>query len=65
MSDFGISKFLGNEDSMTQTMTLATIGYMAPGNISSLQFNLMFTNTHTQTQICLKKVLSILLFTIK
>ncbi|XP_030943040.1 probable LRR receptor-like serine/threonine-protein kinase At3g47570 [Quercus lobata] len=30
VSDFGISKFLGNEDSMTQTMTLATIGYMAP-----------------------------------
>ncbi|KAM4108678.1 hypothetical protein ACB094_03G063100 [Castanea mollissima] len=30
VSDFGISKFLGDEDSMTQTMTLATIGYMAP-----------------------------------
>ncbi|KAM4098049.1 hypothetical protein ACJW30_07G047300 [Castanea mollissima] len=30
VSDFGISKFLGNEDSMTKTMTLATIGYMTP-----------------------------------
>uniref|UniRef100_A0A7N2L713 non-specific serine/threonine protein kinase n=2 Tax=Quercus lobata TaxID=97700 RepID=A0A7N2L713_QUELO len=30
VSDFGISKFLGDADSMTQTMTLATIGYMAP-----------------------------------
>ncbi|KAK9989804.1 hypothetical protein SO802_030043 [Lithocarpus litseifolius] len=30
VSDFGISKFLGNEESITQTMTLATIGYMAP-----------------------------------
>ena len=46
VSDFGISKFLGNEDSMTQTMTLATIGYMAPGNVSSLQINFMFTYTH-------------------
>ncbi|XP_044507266.1 receptor kinase-like protein Xa21 [Mangifera indica] len=30
LSDFGISKLLGEEDSMTQTKTLATIGYMAP-----------------------------------
>jgi LRR receptor-like serine/threonine-protein kinase FLS2 len=35
VSDFGISKLLGDGDSMTQTMTLATIGYMAPGNVSS------------------------------
>ena len=35
VSDFGISKFLGNEDSITQTMTLATIGYVAPGDVSS------------------------------
>ncbi|KAK1557638.1 hypothetical protein Q3G72_028563 [Acer saccharum] len=28
--DFGIAKLLGEEDSMTQTRTLATIGYMAP-----------------------------------
>ncbi|KAH9797372.1 protein kinase domain-containing protein [Citrus sinensis] len=30
LSDFGISKLLGDETSMTQTQTLATIGYMAP-----------------------------------
>ena len=51
VSDFGISKFLGNEDSMTQTMTLATIGYMAPGDIFSLQFNFMFTNTNTMLSL--------------
>ncbi|XP_059439197.1 receptor kinase-like protein Xa21 [Corylus avellana] len=30
VGDFGISKLLGDGDSMTQTMTLATIGYIAP-----------------------------------
>ncbi|XVF82932.1 hypothetical protein PTKIN_Ptkin16aG0091200 [Pterospermum kingtungense] len=30
VGDFGIAKLLGEEDSMKQTMTLATIGYMAP-----------------------------------
>ncbi|XP_044507098.1 receptor kinase-like protein Xa21 [Mangifera indica] len=30
LSDFGIAKLLGEESSMTQTKTLATIGYMAP-----------------------------------
>ncbi|KAK2642493.1 hypothetical protein Ddye_024256 [Dipteronia dyeriana] len=30
VGDFGIAKLLGEEDSMTQTHTLATIGYMAP-----------------------------------
>ncbi|XVF18715.1 hypothetical protein REPUB_Repub11eG0046700 [Reevesia pubescens] len=30
VGDFGIAKLLGEGDLMTQTMTLATIGYMAP-----------------------------------
>ncbi|KAK5832983.1 hypothetical protein PVK06_016792 [Gossypium arboreum] len=30
VGDFGIAKLLGEGDSMKQTMTLATIGYMAP-----------------------------------
>ena len=46
--DFGISKLLGDEDSITQTITLATIGYMAPGDVSNLQFNLIFKRTHTK-----------------
>ena len=33
VGDFGIAKLLGEEDSMKQTMTLATIGYMAPGDV--------------------------------
>ncbi|KAE8717130.1 O-fucosyltransferase family protein isoform 1 [Hibiscus syriacus] len=30
VGDFGIAKLLGEDDGTTQTMTLATIGYMAP-----------------------------------
>ncbi|XVE63330.1 hypothetical protein DITRI_Ditri07aG0011500 [Diplodiscus trichospermus] len=30
LSDFGIAKLLSKDDSMVQTMTIATIGYMAP-----------------------------------
>ncbi|PON37958.1 Serine/threonine protein kinase [Parasponia andersonii] len=30
VADFGIARFIGGRDSMTRTMTLATIGYMAP-----------------------------------
>ncbi|XP_021904807.1 probable LRR receptor-like serine/threonine-protein kinase At3g47570 isoform X3 [Carica papaya] len=30
VSDFGIAKLLGGEESIRQTLTLATIGYMAP-----------------------------------
>lgn len=32
LSDFGIAKILGKEESMRQTKTLGTIGYMAPGS---------------------------------
>jgi LRR receptor-like serine/threonine-protein kinase FLS2 len=31
--DFGIAKLLGESESVSQTKTLATIGYMAPGNL--------------------------------
>ncbi|XP_038895998.1 probable LRR receptor-like serine/threonine-protein kinase At3g47570 [Benincasa hispida] len=34
LTDFGISKLLGGGDSITQTITLATVGYMAPDNNS-------------------------------
>ena len=43
--DFGITKLLSEEDSMTQTHTLATIGYMAPGNIINYDF-IVFLNTY-------------------
>ncbi|KAG2684945.1 hypothetical protein I3760_10G100300 [Carya illinoinensis] len=35
IADFGMAKLLGDEDSMMQTMTLATLGYMAPGGVVS------------------------------
>ena len=31
VADFGVAKFLSGSNVITQTMTLATIGYMAPG----------------------------------
>ena len=34
VADFGIAKLISGSDSITQTMTLATIGYMAPGKLS-------------------------------
>lgn len=39
VSDFGIAKLLGEGHSITQTMTLATVGYMAPGNAPILLFH--------------------------
>ncbi|MBA0701573.1 hypothetical protein Goari_000056 [Gossypium aridum] len=43
LSDFGIAKLLSEEDSMIQTMTMATIGYMAPGDTFSYNFFFSFT----------------------
>ena len=43
VSDFGISKLLGDgENFETRTMTMATVGYMAPGNLSRIYYNLLF-----------------------
>ena len=33
VADFGISRLVSGSDSITETMTLATIGYMAPGKL--------------------------------
>ncbi|TQE14006.1 hypothetical protein C1H46_000428 [Malus baccata] len=35
VADFGIARLIGGGDSMTKTMTLATVGYMAPGDVFS------------------------------
>ncbi|XP_031273269.1 probable LRR receptor-like serine/threonine-protein kinase At3g47570 [Pistacia vera] len=57
LSDFGISKILSEEDSMMQTQTLATIGYMAPeygreGKVSRkgdvYSFGIMLMETFTR-----------------
>lgn len=37
VADFGIARLMARGNSMTRTMTLATIGYMAPGNVSTFQ----------------------------
>lgn len=38
VSDFGISKILAADENIAQTTTLATIGYMAPGNNTATQY---------------------------
>ena len=49
VSDFGLSKlFDEGDDSVTQTMTIATIGYMAPGNVSSLVLNFALSETQSK-----------------
>ena len=35
VADFGIARLIGGGYSMTKTMTLATVGYMAPGDVFS------------------------------
>ncbi|KAM5553884.1 hypothetical protein ABKV19_025892 [Rosa sericea] len=42
VADFGIAKLLGGGASMSQTTTLATIGYMAPGNVLLLLYVSLF-----------------------
>ena len=39
VSDFGIAKLLVEDHSISQTLTLATVGYMAPGNVPILLFH--------------------------
>jgi LRR receptor-like serine/threonine-protein kinase FLS2 len=47
VADFGISKLLGDGDSVMRTITLATIGYMAPGDVFILQLELSCLSFHS------------------
>jgi LRR receptor-like serine/threonine-protein kinase FLS2 len=45
VADFGLAKLLGDGDSMMHTMTLATIGYMAPGDVYHASY--AYTNNYS------------------
>jgi LRR receptor-like serine/threonine-protein kinase FLS2 len=47
VADFGIAKLLGDGDSMMQTITLTTIGYMEPGDVFSRQLELAFLSFYS------------------
>lgn len=48
LSDFGISKLLGDDDSYAQTTTFATLGYIAPGKKLLLSCSFDFQFLHCQ-----------------
>jgi LRR receptor-like serine/threonine-protein kinase FLS2 len=48
VADFGIAKLLGDGESMMRTITLATIGYMAPGDVFSLQLELAYLSFYSR-----------------
>ncbi|KAE8681123.1 putative Eukaryotic aspartyl protease family protein [Hibiscus syriacus] len=59
LTDFGISKLLGEEDSMIQTMTMASMGYMAPAKdcaISILQLAGECSADSPEERIDMKKI---------
>lgn len=39
VSDFGIVKLLGEEETIQRTTTLATLGYISPGETSNLRYS--------------------------
>ncbi|XP_021907543.1 receptor kinase-like protein Xa21 [Carica papaya] len=51
VADFGISQLLGDDVSVRHTLTLATIGYMAPGNDTTSTFDLVQFNCLISTFI--------------
>lgn len=51
VADFGIAKLLDDGDSLTQTMTLATMGYMAPGDVN-LHVHIIYKNIYIPILFC-------------